>query len=200
MDLVERAKRILLQPGQEWQAINAEAATTADLYRNYIVPLAAIGPVASIIGMSVVGVSVPFFGTYRVPFGAAISHAVVSYVLTLAGVYVLALIIDALAPTFAGQKNDIQALKLATYASTAAWLAGIFSLIPALSVLGVLGLYSLYLLYLGLPILMKAPQEKALAYTAVVVVAAILLFAVISVVAGAFVTYPTPTMRMPGTK
>ena len=200
MDLVERAKRILLQPGQEWQAINTETTTTADLYKSYIAPLAAIGPVASIIGMSVVGVSVPFFGTYRVPFGTAISHAVVSYVLTLAGVYVLALIIDALAPTFAGQKNDIQALKLATYASTAAWLAGVFTLIPMLSILGVLGLYSLYLLYLGLPILMKAPQEKALAYTAVVVVAAIVVFAVISVVAGAFVTYPTPTMRMPGTK
>jgi len=200
MDLVERAKRILLQPGQEWQAINTETTTTADLYKSYIAPLAAIGPVASIIGMSVVGVSVPFFGMYRVPFGTAISHAVVSYVLTLAGVYVLALIIDALAPTFAGQKNDIQALKLATYASTAAWLAGVFTLIPMLSILGVLGLYSLYLLYLGLPILMKAPQEKALAYTAVVVVAAIVVFAVISVVAGAFVTYPTPTMRMPGTK
>jgi len=200
MDLVERAKRILLQPGQEWQAINTETTTTADLYKSYIAPLAAIGPVASIIGMSVVGVSVPFFGMYRVPFGTAISHAVVSYVLTLAGVYVLALIIDALAPTFAGQKNDIQALKLATYASTAAWLAGVFTLIPMLSILGVLGLYSLYLLYLGLPILMKAPQEKALAYTAVVVVAAIVVFAVISVVAVAFVTYPTPTMRMPGTK
>lgn len=200
MDLVERTKRILLQPDQEWQVINTEAATTADLYKNYIAPLAAIGPVASIIGMSVVGVSVPFFGTYHVPLGTSIGHAVIRYVLTLAGVYVLALIIDALAPTFAGQKNDIQALKVATYASTAAWLAGIFALIPMLSILGVLGLYSLYLLYLGLPILMKVPQEKALAYTAVVVVAAIVVFAVISVVAGAFVTYPTPTMRIPGTK
>jgi len=200
MDLVERAKRILLQPGQEWQVINTETTTTADLYKSYIVPLAAIGPVASIIGMSVVGVSVPFFGTYRVPFGTAISHAVATYVMTLVGVYVLALIINALAPTFAAEKNDMQALKVATYASTAAWLAGVFTLIPMLSILGVLGLYSLYLLYLGLPILMKAPQEKALAYTAVVVVAAIVVFAVISVVAGAFVTYPTPTMRMPGTK
>jgi hypothetical protein len=200
MDLVERAKRILLQPGQEWQAINTEAVTTADLYRSYIVPLAAIGPVASIIGMSVVGVSVPFFGTYRVPFGTAVGHAVVSYVLTLVGVYALALIINALAPTFAGEKNDMQALKVAAYASTAAWVAGVFSLIPALSVLGILGLYSLYLLYLGLPILMKAPQEKALGYTAVVIVAAIVIFAAIGVVSGAFITYPSPTMRMPGMK
>lgn len=195
MDLVERAKRILLQPGQEWQVINAEAATTADLYRSYIVPLAAIGPVASIIGMSVVGLSVPSFGTYRVSFGAAISRALVSYALTLAGVYVLAMIINALAPTFAGEKSEIQALKVATYASTAAWLAGVFGLIPALSILGILGLYSIYLLYLGLPILMKAPQEKALGYTAVVLIAAIVVFAVIGIVSAAFIRYPSLAMK-----
>lgn len=195
MDLVERAKRILLQPGQEWRVINAEAATTADLYRSYIVPLAAIGPVASIIGMSVVGLSVPSFGTYRVSFGAAISRALVSYALTLAGVYVLAMIINALAPTFAGEKSEIQALKVATYASTAAWLAGVFGLIPALSILGILGLYSIYLLYLGLPILMKAPQEKALGYTAVVLIAAIVVFAVIGIVSAAFIRYPSLAMK-----
>jgi len=198
MDLVERAKRILLQPSQEWQVINTEAATTADLYRHYIVPLAAIGPVASLLGMSIVGVSVPFVGTYRVPVGTAISHALVTYVLTLAGVYVLALVINALAPTFAGEKSEIQALKVAAYASTAGWVAGIFGLIPALSVLGILGLYSLYLLYLGLPVLMRVPREKALGYTAVVVVAAIVLFAVIGVLSGAFVRYPSPGLRMPG--
>lgn len=199
MDLVERAKKILLQPTQEWQVINTEAATTAGLYKNYIVPLAAIGPIASLIGMSIIGISLPFVGgTYRVPLGTGISHAVVHYVMTLVGVYVLALIINALAPTFAGEKNDIQALKVATYASTAAWVAGVFALIPALSVLSILGLYSLYLLYLGLPLLMKAPREKALMYTGIVVVAAIIVFAVISVISGAFVRYPTPGMRMPG--
>lgn len=79
-------------------------------------------------------------------------------------------------------------------------MAGVFSLIPVLSVLGILGFYCLYLLYLGRPILMKAPQEKALGYTAVVVVAAIALFAVIGAISGAFVTYPGPTMRIPGMK
>jgi hypothetical protein len=195
MDLVERAKKILLQPSQEWQVINTEATSTADLYRNYIVPLAAIGPVASIIGLSVVGVSVPLFKTYRISFGTAVSHALISYVLTLVGVYVLAMIINALAPTFAGEKNDIQALKVATYSSTAAWLAGVFGLIPAVSILGILGLYSLYLLYLGLPILMKAPQEKALGYTAVVIIAAIVVFVVIGIVSGAFLRYPTPVLK-----
>jgi len=199
VDLVERVKKILLQPAQEWQVINMEAVTTADLYKNYIVPLAAIGPIASFIGMSIIGISLPFIGgTFRVPLGTGIAHAVVHYVMTLVGVYVLALIINALAPTFAGEKNDAQALKVATYASTAAWVAGVFALIPPLSFLSILGLYSLYLLYLGLPLLMRAPQEKALGYTAVVVVAAIVVFAVIALVSGAFVSYPTAGMRMPG--
>ncbi len=171
-----------------------EKVITADLYKSYIAPLAAIGPVASLIGLSVFGVSVPMLGTYRVPFGTGILHALVRYVLTLAGVYVLALLINALAPTFAGEKSESQALKVAAYASTAGWVAGIFGLIPALSALGILGLYSLYLLYLGLPVLMKVPQEKALGYTGAVVVAAIVLFAVIGVASGAFVSYPRPGM------
>ncbi len=201
MSLVDRVKMVLLQPKQEWQVIAAETTTTATLYKSYVVPLAAIGPVAAIIGMSMFGINIPFFGTYRMPFTTSLTSGIVRYVLGLIGVFVLALIIDALAPTFAGQKNQAQALKVAAYSSTAAWLAGIFALIPALSILGLLGLYSLYLLYLGLPVLMKAPQEKAMGYTVVVVICAILLFIVIWWIAGRFALMPTmpmPSMPTPG--
>jgi hypothetical protein len=191
MNLVQRVKRILLSPRSEWAVIDAEPTTPAALYTGYIMPLAAIGPVSQVIGYSVFGITVPFMGTYRVPIGSAITSAVVGYILTLAGTYVLALIIDGLAPTFNGQRSQIQALKVAAYSSTAAWVAGIFALIPGLRLLGILGLYSLYLLYLGLPILMKSPREKALGYTVVVILAAIVLFIVIAVIAGRFMPVPT---------
>jgi hypothetical protein len=190
MNLVERVKRILLTPRTEWEVIDGEPTTPAELYKGYIIPLAAIGPIAQVIGFSVFGV--PFGATvYRTPIGTAITGAIVSYVLALIGVYVLALIIDALAPTFGGTKSQIQALKVAAYSSTATWVAGIFVLIPGLRVLTILGLYSLYLLYLGLPALMKAPQEKAGGYTAVVVVAAIVLFFVIGMLGARFAGMPT---------
>ena len=192
---VERIKGILLNPKQEWPVIAGETSTAAELYTGYIVILAAIGPVASIIGMSLVGVNMPMVGSFRLPIGTAITSALVNYVLTLAGVYVLALIIDALAPTFGGEKNINQALKVATYSSIPGWLAGIFVIIPALSVLGILGLYGLYLLFLGLPLLMKSPSEKALGYTAAVIVAAIVIFAVIGMVSRSFITYPVPGMH-----
>ena len=187
MALPDRVKRILLTPKEEWRVIDTEPATVASLYTGYIIPLAAIGPIAQAIGYSVFGVSLPFMGTYRTPIGSAITGAVVTFALTLVGVFVLALVIDALAPTFNGTRNQIQALKVAAYASTASWLAGIFALVPGLRVLGILGLYSLYLLYLGLPVLMKSPAEKALGYTVVVIIAAIVLFMLVGLVAGRFV-------------
>ena len=53
--------------------------------------------------------------SYRPPIGTVLSSAIVTYLLTLGGVYVLALIIDALAPNFGGASNQIQALKVAAY-------------------------------------------------------------------------------------
>jgi polyferredoxin len=139
----------------------------------------------------------PFMGSFRVPLTTSIASAVVTYILGLVGVYILALIIDYLAPTFSGEKNMNQAMKLAAYSYTAGWLSGIFIIIPTLSILAILGLYSIYLLYTGIPVLMKAPQEKSVAYTATVVVVAIIIFVVISWIPRAFITYPTPGMHMP---
>lgn len=188
MNIIERIKGILLRPQEEWQTIAEETTPIAGLYINYIVLLAAIGPVAAFIGMSLVGVSLPVVGTYRVPILTGILHAVVQYGLTLVGVYVLALIIDALAPTFSGEKNFDQAFKLATYSYTPGWLVGIFALIPVLGIIGILGLYGLYLLYIGLPVLMKSPKEKSMGYTVAVIVAAIIIFVVIGAVSRVFIS------------
>jgi Yip1 domain len=181
MNFVDRVKRILLSPQQEWEVIDGETTTPSALYTGYIMPLAVIGPIANVIGYSVFGIRIG--GTvYRTPIGSAITSAVVTYVLTLVGVYVVSLIINGLAPTFGGTKSPIQALKVAAYSSTAAWVAGIFAIMPGLRMLGILGLYSLYLLYLGLPVLMKAAKDRAVGYTVLVVVVEIVLFFVVGMV------------------
>jgi len=113
MNLISRTKNILLSPKQEWQVIDDEATSVGGLYLGYIVPLAAIGPIASSIRMALFGISVPSMGTYRVPIGAAVRQGIAQYVMALVGVFVLALIIDELAPYFRGQENRYQALKVA---------------------------------------------------------------------------------------
>jgi hypothetical protein len=189
MNIIERIKGILLRPKEEWQTIAGETTPIAELYKNYVILLAAIGPVASFIGMSLVGVSVPVVGgAYRVPITTGIMSALVQYGLTLVGVYILAYIIDVLAPTFSGEKNLNQAFKLAAYSYTPGWLVGVFALIPALGILGILGLYGLYLLYIGLPVLMKSPKEKSTGYTVAIIIAAIIIFVVIGAISRVFIS------------
>jgi hypothetical protein len=191
MGLVDRAKNILLTPSTEWAVIDAETTSIKDLYVGYAMILAAIGPIANIIGFGLIGAHIPFGGgTYRWPLDTALEYAVVAYALSLCGVFVFALIIDALAPTFGGQKNQLQALKVAIYASTASWIAGIFTIIPALAILGLVGLYSLYLLYVGLPVLMKSPKDKAVGYTVVTIICAIVLYFVLGIVVGTVISVP----------
>jgi hypothetical protein len=186
MNVVERAKAILLQPAQTWPVIDAEPATVQSIYKDWLVIMAAIPAVCGFIGLSLVGASV--FGiSYREPLIGGVVKMLVTYGMSLAMAYVMSLIVDALAPSFGATKNPVGALKVVAYGSTAAYVAGIFSLLPMLSMLGVLvALYSLYLFYLGLPAVMKCPQDKAIGYTAVVVIIAIVLSVVVGVIAGMF--------------
>ena len=166
-NLVARVKAILLTPQTEWLVIEREPGDVATLFTQYVAILALIPAVCRFIGWTLIGGYAPFF--------AGLIGAVFSYVLTFVVVYVVALIIDFLAPSFGAQKNFPNALKLTVYSYTPAWVAGIFLLVPGLSFLSILGLYGLYLLYLGLPPLMRAPRDKAFLYAAAVVACALIL-------------------------
>ncbi|MDX3908981.1 MAG: Yip1 family protein [Sphingobium sp.] len=180
--IVDRVKAILLQPREEWRQIDTEPATISGLFTGYALILAAIPPLAGLIGGLLFGYGALGI-TFRPSIGGAISMAVVQYVLSLVGVVVIALIIDGLAPKFGGTSNRTQAFKVAIYSYTASWVAGIFALVPALAILTLLGVYSLYLLYTGLPLLMKSAPEKAGSYTAVTVLVAIVVSLIIASIA-----------------
>ncbi len=195
MNFIQRVQDILLKPKETWPAIAAEPASVGSIYQQWLLILAAIPAVAGFIGMSVMGVG--GFGGFgfRVPLLQGLVQMVLSYGLALAMVYVMALVVDALAPSFGGTKNFLAAFKLMAYSLTAAFVGGLFSLIPALAVLGLLAaIYSIYLLYIGLPVLMKTPPEKSAAYTAVLVVIGI----VVGLVLGAITAALTPGMGMMG--
>lgn len=172
--IADRAKAILLKPAEEWPLIEAENKSQREILTGYVLPLAAIGPVATLIGSQVFGYGALGF-SFRPSFMSALVSAIISYGLSIAAVFVLMLIADFLAPKFEGQSNRLNAFKLVAYSYTAGWLAGIFGLIPALGFFGLLGLYSIYLIYTGAPVMMKVPQAKAGGYTAVTIACAILL-------------------------
>jgi hypothetical protein len=184
--LVERVKDILLTPKTEWNVIDAEPSTVASIFTSYVLILAAIGPICMVIGQQVFGYGLMGI-SIKPPIAYSIGQAVISYVMSLVSVYVSALIIDALAPSFGGTKNQVKAFKVAAYSATAVWLAGIFQIIPMLAFLAIVGLYSLYLLFLGLPRLMRVSEDKAVGYTIVVIVVQLVLFFVVGMIVAVLV-------------
>jgi Yip1 domain len=185
MDIVARAKGLIMRPEQEWQAIAAEPADTAGLFTGYAMPMAAIPAVAGFIGAALItSMMGGALGVPRVGLVALLLSSLVAYVLGLVGVYVLGKIIQALAPRFGGTGEEVPAMKLAVYSPTAAWLAGIFALIPPLAILGILGLYSLYLFYVGAAPVARVARDKTVVFTLVVILCAIVVNILIAAVTG----------------
>ena len=163
--IIGRAQRLLLSPATEWDAIAGEPADVQKTYMNYVGPLIIAAAIAAALGMvSLAG------------FGFAIKLLVTQIVMGLVMVYVLAIVINALAPTFGATSDMGQAFKLAAYSPTASWIAGLLMIVPVLGILAIVGaLYSLYLLYVGLPKLMKPPEDKVMPYTLAVIGAMIVI-------------------------
>lgn len=184
--LIERVRSILVTPKTTWPVIAEEPATTASIFKGYVLILAAVPALFGFLDAALIGYNIPFGGTIRIGFGLALSSALLGYCLSLVGVFIAAFIVNALAPTFGGQQNSVQALKAVAYAYTASWIAGVGAIVPYLSLLIAIAgaVYSIYLLYLGLPPNMKVSQERAAGYTAVVVVVAIVIGWIISLTVG----------------
>jgi len=181
--LFDRVKDILMKPKEEWRVIAGEGGSVGSIFTSYVLILAAIGPIAGLIGQQVLGI----YG-FKPPMGVSVAGAVLDYILQLVAVYVLSLIIDALAASFGGTKNSLAAFKVAAYASTAYWVACIIKIVPLLGWVAWIGaLYGWYLLYLGLMEVMKSPSDKAVGYTVVVIVVQIVLFFVFAMIVGMLV-------------
>ena len=185
MSLIDRAKNILLQPKAEWSLIDAEPATVRDLFTGYALILALLPVIGTVLGGLLMGSA---FGRFGMGISFFIVTAVIGYIVSLAVLYAMILIIDALLPSFDGQKDQVRAGKLAIYSATAIWVAGFFGFIPGLNVLMMLVgfAYSAYLFYLGSTAVGRVPLAKAAGFTAVVIVIWIALSWIVSmVIAGA---------------
>ncbi len=190
MDIVARAKAITLNPAATWPVIEAEQHDAKSLFVPYLLILAAIPAVASFIGLSLVGIG-GFGFSFRVPIASGLAMMITTYILSLVMTFGMGWLTSVLAPTFGGQSNLVQGLKLAVFGGTPMMLAGVFNILPALSIIGLLvALYSLYVMYLGLPVLMKNPKEKTIVYMVVLIIASIISGVVLGMASRAF----TPSM------
>ena len=184
MNLIERAKNILLTPKTEWDVIDKETPDTTKILTTYVLPLVAIGTVAAFIGWGLIGKSYYGFKIKGTELG--IRYALIALIAGIASTFLMAFVVDALAPTFKSEKNFGKSFQLAAYSYTAGWVGGVFNILPSLAIIGsLIGLYGLYLLYLGLPKLKKTPQDQVTGYFVASLVAMIVASFVIGLILAA---------------
>lgn len=189
MGLVDRAKNIIVTPKTEWAVVETETAEPGAIITGYVLPLALIPAIAAFIGYGLVGVPVPFLGTFR-DIGWGIGQAIQQLLGAVLGVYISAAVINMLAPNFESQKDLGRAMQLVAYSYTPVWVAGILLLYPAVGgiIVGLAGIYALYLLYLGFPFTMKTPKEKVVIYMVISIVVLIVVYIILGLIIGGIMT------------
>ena len=197
MNLINRVKGIILNPKNEWNTIQQEQTSSATVLTSYLIPLVLIPVVASFIGYGLIGRNMPIIGhVSSMSFG--IRYAILMLVNMVAGVYLTAFVIDALAPSFSATKNYNNAFRLVVYSYTPMLVAGIFYILPALSFIAfIASIYGLYILYVGLKPMMQVTEEKVTVYFIVSLIVLIAVYIILSMILSAIII--RPFYSIPGT-
>ncbi len=187
--LINRVKQILLKPKDEWEVIAKEETTIVNMLTGYVLPLSVIGVIASFIGMSLIGIKMPFFGNVKsADWGL---YAALSFFIPIVlGVLLSGWIISLLAPSFGTKLSLDDGVKLVGYSYTPTFVGAIFYLFPPLSFLAALaGIYGLYLLYIGFKPITQVTEDKVTGYFLVSLVVIIIAYVVLGLILGAILPY-----------
>ncbi|HSV09996.1 MAG TPA: Yip1 family protein [Hanamia sp.] len=172
MNLIERAKNMLVTPKAEWLLIETEIATPKSLLISYVLPMAIIASIGKILtGLVWAGLFTSYF----------IWAAIFAFISIIVSFYISIYIIDMLAPSFGSERNLNKSAQLVAYSNTPNWIAGLLSFIPIIGWLLVIAgwIYSIYLFYIGLGPLKKTPEDKKVVY---MIVAFIIMIAVVFII------------------
>ena len=173
MDLIARVKGILLEPKKEWHIIKHESISINDMMIKYALILALLPAIAGIIRYS----------SFGFPISAAVRFGVLTYALNIGGIFLIAYLMDILAPSFGSTKNYNDSMKTVVFAATPNWIGGIFSGIYIISIISFLaGIYSLFLLYVGMDIVKNPPKEKLTGYFIITILLALAVFIIIGAI------------------
>ncbi|MCW5912546.1 MAG: YIP1 family protein [Cyclobacteriaceae bacterium] len=160
MNLIDRAKNILLTPKTEWPVIAGESATLSGIFTSYALPLIIVSSIGSLLS------GVLFTGALGFGITYAIKAALITFIAATVSFFVSVYVVDWLAPQFNSEKDLNKSAQLVAYANTPSYLAGALTFIPVLNILIQFAgaVYAIYLIYLGLGPIKKTPEDKKVVY------------------------------------
>jgi hypothetical protein len=150
METLRRIVYLTFRPTAEWDLIAAEQTSVDALLRRYILPLALLAPVATVIGMKTFDRDWDPLHGYLVPAEQIFAAGTATFFGTVGTIFALAAIFALLAPMFGAPRDYLAALKVATYGAMPVMLAGATLLLPVMAIVGLVAVcHTLYLYWIG---------------------------------------------------
>ncbi len=188
---ISNAKDVLLSQNAEWTRVMSEENDKQSLLRYGMVLITiayALLFVLSLLFSSGMGGFVAFSTTY------IITTVVIQFALGIASLYFIPTILAALAPSFGGKNDSLNALKLFVFAATPSWIGMALSRVPILGILAAIagGIFAIYLFWQHVAEAMTIPADKKVGYVIVSVVVLAVIFFVIGAIGAGIAAMVSP--------
>jgi hypothetical protein len=182
VETLRRIVYLVFRPTAEWDRIAREATSVDALLSRYILPLALLAPIATVIGMKTFDRDWDPVHGYLVPADQIFAAGTATYFATIGSIFVLAAIFSVIAPMFGATRDYLAALKVATYGAIPVMLAGATLLLPVMAIVSMAGLcHTLFLLWIGVRRVLNVPREAEAEFVGI----SLVLLTLVSVVVGA---------------
>ena len=188
MSFISRAMGVLTQPKTELPRAAAEPSTTGGLIGGYAAIMAALPAIGTLLGaVLLAGAALSYI------IGPTLVLIVLTYLLRDLGLTIgVGFALAALAPSFGGQRNNVNGVKLAVYAATPIWILGFIGalltgLAPQLYSLNYLFLlagfgYAGYIIYLGARPMLGVTDQQAPVVAGIGTIAWLVLYFVVNTI------------------
>ena len=186
METLRRIVYLIFRPAAEWDAIAGEKTSVDLLLRHYILPLALLAPVATVIGMKTFDREWDPVHGFLVPAEQILTAGTATYFATVGSILVLAAIFTLIAPMFGVTRDYLAALKVATYGAIPLMLTGATLFLPVMAIVAMVGLcHTLFLFWIGVRRVLNVPPGTEAEFVGISLVLLTFLSVLIGAAAGA---------------
>lgn len=162
MEALRRITYLVFRPAAEWALIAREPTSVDVMLRRYILPLSALAPIATFIGMTVFDGSWDADQGYLVPPDQIFNAAATTFFGIVGSIFALAAIMALIAPMYQSKRDYLGALKVAAHGASPLLLSGVTLVLPAMIVVSMVALcHTLFLYYVGSAAVLQIRKDQA---------------------------------------
>jgi hypothetical protein len=182
VETLRRIVYLIFRPTAEWDVVAREQTSVDALLSRYILPLALLAPIATVIGMKTFDRDWDPVHGFLVPAEQILAAGTATYFAIVGSILVLAAIFTLIAPMFGATRDYVAALKVATYGAIPVMLAGATLLLPVMAIVAMAGLcHTLFLLWIGVRRVLNVPRGAEAEFVGI----SLVLLTFLSVLVGA---------------